>query len=171
MAQTPVLYVEDEPNDAMLLRIGFERAGVGTPLEVVTDGRDAIEYLSGSGRYSDRRRYPLPCLVLLDLNLPVVSGFDALAWMRTVPALKQLPVVVFSSSSDPMDMQRARELGANDYLVKPVDMSQMHELIRGLRDRWLINKPESQSVSCDENKPGQKTRTAGKNTHRNRRSR
>ncbi len=133
----PVLYIEDEENDALLVEFGFRRAGLAAPLKVLPDGRDAIEYLSGAGEYADRQRHPLPCLVLLDLNLPVVSGLEVLEWIRADAALKELPVVVFSSSDQPQDHQRAQALKANDYIVKPVDLGALEAIIRGLNDRWL----------------------------------
>ncbi len=132
-----VLYVEDEENDAFLVRFGFQRAGLENPLKVVTDGKDAIEYLSGSGRYSDRQQFPVPALVLLDLNLPVINGLEVLEWIRNQDGLRALPVVVFSSSDQAHDRQRAEELRANDYIVKPVNLGRMEEIIRSLSDRWL----------------------------------
>ncbi len=137
MTHTAVLYEEDEEDDAFLMQMGFERAGVKVPLKVVPDGRQAVEYLSGTGIYADRQQYPLPCLVLLDLNLPVMNGFEVLKWVRQHSAFRDLPVVIFSSSSHPRDRQRAQELGANDYLVKPVNMGELTELIHGLQQKWL----------------------------------
>ena len=140
MSLLPVLYVEDEPNDAFLVGLSFKRANVAAPLTVVSDGREAIEYLSGVGPYADRHDHPLPCLVLLDLNLPVVSGFDTLKWIRSQPPFKEIPIVVFSSSAHPNDAKRARELGANDYLCKPVDMAHMQAIVLALRQRWLAHQ-------------------------------
>lgn len=150
MLQLPVLYVEDEPNDALLLELGFKRAGLGNPLLVLPDGRQATQYLAGAGAYADRQRHPLPCLVLLDLNLPVMSGFETLEWIRRQPELKKLPVVIFSSSTHPSDMEKAQTLGADDYLCKPVDMVHMTSLLHRLAERWLTppSTPSAPSPSA-----------------------
>lgn len=132
-----LLYVEDEENDAYLLQLWFRRMGTRQSLRIVEDGPKAISYLSTAGAAGEGGFDPLPCLVLLDLNLPGISGFDVLTWIRTQPRLKDLPVVIFSSSSKPEDQERARELGANDYVVKPVDMSRMTQTLQGLYDRWM----------------------------------
>jgi two-component system response regulator len=114
-----VLYVEDEENDAYFMQLAFRRAGKGESLRVVVDGQAAIDYLSGCGPFGNRLKYPLPTAVLLDLNLPTVSGFQVLTWIRQQPAFQQLPVVIFSSSARVEDRLKAKELGASDYLEKP----------------------------------------------------
>ena len=134
---TTVLYVEDEPDDAFFMRFAFERAGVAAQFEVVEDGLTAISYLTGNKPYENRERYPLPALLLLDLNLPVFSGFEVLEWLRQQEHLRALPVVIFSSSGRPEDQSRARELGANDYLIKPNSGLHFAELARKLHATWL----------------------------------
>lgn len=114
-----VLYVEDEEDDVFFLREAFRRARLGADLRAVGDGRDAIRYLSGEPPYDDRAQQPLPDLVLLDLNLPLLSGFEVLSWVREHPALSRLPVLVFSSSSFDDDLRKAYALRADGYLVKP----------------------------------------------------
>jgi CheY-like chemotaxis protein len=141
MRPTPVLYVEDEDNDAFFMRLGFESTSITTPLEVVTDGQQALQYLAGEGPYADREKYPFPCLVLLDLNLPMVSGFEVLSWIRRQPAMDGLPVIIFSSSSQPQDQQRVRDLGADAYLVKPVNMGRLDEMLGKLKTNWLDQIP------------------------------
>jgi CheY-like chemotaxis protein len=133
----PVLYVEDEEDDAFLMKLALERNRITLPLKVVTDGRQAIDYVAGNGRFADREENPLPCLMLLDLNLPVVSGLEVLKWVREESNCNELPIIIFSSSSHPDDMRRARDLGADDYLVKPVDLGRMDEMLRDLYERWL----------------------------------
>jgi len=128
-----VLYVEDEENDIFFVRLAFRRAGLTASLHVATDGREAVDFLSAS----DRERFPLPSLVLLDLNLPVMSGWDVLRWIRAQPPLKDLPVVVLSSSIQPADRKQAQELHADDYIVKPANMSEMDEVMRRLKGSWL----------------------------------
>lgn len=133
-----ILYVEDEPNDVLFMRLGFQALNEGPRLRDVQDGRTAMAYLLGEGVYADRAIHPLPQLVLLDLNLPSISGFDLLRWMRQEPSLKELPVVIFSSSGRPEDRSQAKELGADDYLLKPVSGAQFRDVARGLLERCRI---------------------------------
>lgn len=114
-----VLYVEDEEDDVFFLREAFRRARVGADLRASGDGREAIRYLSGEAPFDDRAQHPVPDLVLLDLNLPLLSGFEVLSWLRQNPMLSKLPVIVFSSSSFEDDLRKAYALGADGYLVKP----------------------------------------------------
>lgn len=134
-----VLYVEDEECDRMFMEAAFQKAGMGEAFRVVVDGREAMSYLAGDGVYADRGRHPLPAVVLLDLNLPLVSGFDVLKWMRARPELVRLPVVIFSSSSRDEDKVKARELGANEYVEKPQTMGRFGEVVERLREKWLEN--------------------------------
>jgi CheY-like chemotaxis protein len=114
-----VLYVEDEESDAIFMRMAFAAKGIESALRVLGDGRAAIQYLSGAENYADRKQYPLPAVVLLDLNLPQMPGFEVLKWMRNHPDFAQTPVVVFSSSSREDDRVKALALGANDFVAKP----------------------------------------------------
>ncbi len=132
-----VLYVEDEENDAFLMQLAFEKAGLHAVLRVVENGQDAIDYLAGTGNYAERSRFPVPKLVLLDLNLPVLSGFEVLSWMRRQAGYETTPVVVFSSSSREEDKTRARELGANHYVEKPNSVRLFGTLVQSLKDNWL----------------------------------
>jgi len=137
MRQPTVLYVEDEEFDAMFMHRAFERTGLDGSLNVVADGQQAIDYLAGKGVYADRREHPLPAVILLDLKLPLVSGFEVLAWLREQPGLKNLPVVVFSSSDQPEDKAMASELGANDFVQKPSSALEFPKVVERLRQRWL----------------------------------
>jgi CheY-like chemotaxis protein len=132
-----VLYVEDEESDALILKRAFKMANVLNPLTVVRDGQEAVDYLSGSGPYGNRSEHPMPGLVLLDLKMPRMSGFDVLAWIATRPDLRSIPVVVLSSSSSEADMRKAREMGALEYLVKPNGLDQYAKVIQSLHSRWL----------------------------------
>jgi PAS domain S-box-containing protein len=133
-----VLYVEDEENDAMFMKRAFAGRGMESALRVVGDGRAAIEYLSGAGKYAERREYPLPSVVLLDLNLPQVPGFEVLKWMRNHPDFARTPVVVFSSSTREDDRVKALELGANEFVGKPNSATRFVEVVDKLRERWIM---------------------------------
>ena len=137
-----ILLVEDNPHDVLLLQLAFQRASLATRLEVVGDGEAAIAYLSGQAPYGDRHRYPLPILVLLDLKMPRRSGFDVLAWLQQQPGLQRLPVVVFTASDDVTDINRAYDLGANAYVVKPVAFAALVDLVQVLDAFWMqLNRP------------------------------
>jgi CheY-like chemotaxis protein len=137
MSRALILYVEDEPDDVLFMRNAFERAGLADSLRAVGDGRDAIEYLAGNGAYADRGQHPLPALILLDLNLPVVSGFEVLKWLRGSAEFKRVPVVVFSSSTWDDDKVKARELGANEFMEKPQSAAGFVKVAEGLKEKWL----------------------------------
>jgi CheY-like chemotaxis protein len=138
MPPPPVLYAEDEENDVFLLERAFVRAGVEHRLQVVKDGADAQRYLAGADEFGDRGRFPLPCLALLDLNLPRKSGLEVLHWIRASPTLRALPVILLTSSHQTRDIQAAYTLGANGYLVKPASADKLVDLVRALRDTCLV---------------------------------
>ena len=130
-----LLWVEDSPDDILLGERALVKAGFEKP-EIVRDGEQAIAYLGGTGEFADRSRFPVPSLVLLDLKLPRKSGFEVLGWMRGVEGLKRIPVVILTSSQERHDIDRAYDLGANAYLVKPVENRVFLELAKGLRLFW-----------------------------------
>lgn len=132
-----VLYVEDEPDDVLFMHVAFRRARVPVPLHCVSDGQQAVNYLRGDPPYDDRVRHPLPSVVLLDLNLPLLSGFEVLHWIRHESPCRDIPVVVFSSSGRSEDRHRAEELSASDYWLKPASGTQFEAAARELHERWL----------------------------------
>lgn len=136
-AYTTVLLVEDNPDDVLLIQRAFRKARLPYPLHQVGNGEEAINYLDGKGIYANRQQHPLPGLLLLDLKLPRTSGMEVLAWLKAQPGLAQLPVVVFTSSREDTDIQRAYELGANSYLVKPVSFDALLEMVQTLGLYWL----------------------------------
>lgn len=140
MKTTPpaVLLVEDNPDDAFLIRRAFKKAGLANPLQVVGDGEQAVAYLGGEGEYADRTRYPLPALLLLDLKLPRQDGLEVLAWLRQQPMLKRIVVVILTSSKEFTDIDKAYEMGANSYLVKPVGFDSLVDMVRTLNQYWLV---------------------------------
>lgn len=139
MNELPVLYAEDDQNDIFFMQRAFEDAGIPNPLVAVTDGKAAVEYLSGSGKYTDREKHPLPCLIILDLKMPRMSGLDVLKWIRTQPALIDRPVIILTSSSGNTDIQSAYSQGANSYLVKPGKPGELFAIVRSLKDYWLLH--------------------------------
>ncbi len=142
-----ILLVEDNEDDVLFLRRALKMAGVPHPLQVVEDGRKAIDYLEGTGDYANRAEFPLPCLVLLDLKLPRIMGLDVLKWIREQPGLEPLPIIVLTSSQEPSDIQRAYRLGANSYLVKPSSTDKLVDLVKSFSDYWLRhNTPPSWEV-------------------------
>jgi len=135
-ANFPILLVEDDPNDVWLVKHAFQSANISNPLRIVNDGQEAIDYLKGLGAYSDRGAFPLPKLVLLDLKMPRLNGFDVIGWMRRHYPWKLTPIIILSSSALPQDVNRAYELGANAYMVKPADYRALERLFRTIADFW-----------------------------------
>src|SRR4051812_18617576 len=106
-----ILVVEDREDDALLMRRAFEQGAISNPLQIARDGAEAIAYLGGSNKYSDRTQYPLPILILLDLKMPGIDGFQVLSWIRSQPGhLRATPVVALTSSGEPSDIDRAYDL-------------------------------------------------------------
>jgi len=139
-----ILLAEDDANDVMLIQRAFQKAGLRNVLKIVRDGDAAIKYLRGDGPYADRDQYPLPFLLLLDLKMPGTDGFEVLEWLRDEAQLKRLLVVVLTSSNLQADVDRAYELGANSYLVKPVSFDEMVHLIQRFEIYWSeINRTPS----------------------------
>ena len=132
-----VLLVEDDPDDVLLTQRAFRKLGTRAPVHVVGDGDGALAYLAGEGEYADREAHPLPDLLLLDLKLPRRSGFEVLEWLRGQPGLRRLPVVVLTGSREAPDVDRALDLGANSYLLKPVGFDALLEIVRMLDLYWL----------------------------------
>lgn len=132
-----ILLVEDNEDDVFLMQRALKGAGIINKLYVAEDGRQAVDYLSGNGEYSDRAVHPLPSVVFLDLKLPMMRGHDVLAWIRQQPQLKDLVVVVLTSSSEPTDLKEAYRLGANSYVVKPPTADQLLDLAKAFKWYWL----------------------------------
>src|SRR6266446_4922698 len=114
-----VLYAEDSEDDVLLVRFAFEQAQIVNPLQIVQDGRQAMDYLAGEGRFGDRKEFPLPGLLLLDLKLPRNTGLEELESIRLTPSLKNLPVIILSASNQVRDIADPYALRANAFRVKP----------------------------------------------------
>lgn len=136
-SDNPVLLVEDKPSDVLLFQRAYDKAQISHPLQIVTNGQAAIDYLSGHPPYDNRATHPLPIVVLLDWKLPRRSGDEVLAWIRQQPALKRLPVVILTSSDQQVDVDRAYDLSSNSYLVKPATIAALTDLVRLVDQYWL----------------------------------
>jgi CheY-like chemotaxis protein len=136
----PILLVEDRADDVFFMERALQKTHLKHPLRVVTDGQKAIEYLSGEDDYSDRTAFPFPGLVIVDLKMPGISGFEVVEWMRKNPATRLTPIIVLSSSSLPADINRTYELGANAYMVKPPDHRALERLLQTIGEFWLATE-------------------------------
>lgn len=139
-----VLLVEDDPNEVFLMQRAFQKANLNTPLFVVRDGQEAIDYLNRQGKFADITQFPEPGLMLLDLKMPRKNGFEVLEWVRQQPGLKRLIVVVLTSSDQIADIDRAYDLGTNSYAVKPGDFETMINLVETFDSYWgrLNHRPD-----------------------------
>jgi CheY-like chemotaxis protein len=139
-----ILVVDDNEDDVLLIERAFNKAGMRERVRVVRDGEQAINYLRGRGIYANREKFPLPFLVLLDLKMPGTDGFEVLQWARGEADLKRLLFVVLTSSNLQTDVDHAYELGANSYLVKPVEFDEMVHLVQRFQAYWSeINRTPS----------------------------
>lgn len=138
-----VLVAEDDPQDAFLLKRAFTRQGIDASVDFVCDGQEAIDYLEGEGSFAGQKK-KLPSLLLLDLKMPRLNGFDVLQWLRGHAGLHRMPVVVLSSSALKRDVNRAYELGANSFIVKPGELTELQGLMECFEKYWFdrIEFPE-----------------------------
>ncbi len=132
-----ILIAEDDEEQVALIRRAFKKANLINPLHVVPNGDEVLSYLKGEGQYARGAEYPLPALLLLDLKMPRKNGFEVLQWVRQQPGLSNLRVIVLTNSEDLRDVNRAYQLGANSFLVKPVDFERFVAVIQALQGYWL----------------------------------
>ncbi len=132
-----ILLVEDDPNDVFLLKRALKGTQIGNPLQIVTNGQEALDYLSGAAKYADRVQYPIPSLIFLDLKLPYKNGFEVLQWIRNEPTLDSSVVVILTSSSEERDIEKAYKLGARSFLIKPPIPQMLLDLMQSLKDYWM----------------------------------
>ena len=132
-----ILLVEDNEDDVFFMRRAFKNAEVPCAIQVVEDGQKAIDYLAGTGDFSDRARFELPFLLLLDLKLPFRNGLEVLQWIRQQPGFTSLIVVMFTSSRENSDIEKAYKLGANSFLVKPASVDQLLNTVRSIKTYWI----------------------------------
>lgn len=132
-----ILLIDDNPMDVELALDAFREAHLANQVEVAHDGESGLDYLLGEGRYTDRTRFPMPDLVLLDLKMPRIDGFEVLRRIKALPKLKRIPVIILTSSREEGDLALSYDIGANSYLVKPVSFSGFVEVVRQVGDYWL----------------------------------
>lgn len=137
MVTKTVLLVEDNQDDIFVMKMACQRTGIPHVLRVVTDGTMAIDYLSGKGEYADRTAHPLPDVVFLDIKMPKCDGHEVLKWIRSQPALKKLPVVMLTVSTQMSDVERAYELGVTSYLQKVSCLAEFGQGVRIILKYWL----------------------------------
>lgn len=125
-----ILLAEDNDDDVLIMQSTFRKAAVPNPLQIVGDGDQAISYLKGEAPYSNRQEYPLPVVILLDLNMPRKNGFEVLTWIREESNLRRTTVHILTASSRAVDVQRAFDLGANSYIIKPSKVDALVELVK-----------------------------------------
>lgn len=146
-----LLLVEDNPDDIELTRRAFSRGDITPELVIVRDGEEALHYLFASGPYSERDPNILPAAVLLDLNLPKLTGLEVLRRIRASEMTRRLPVIILTTSREERDIAGSYDLGANSYIQKPVDFAQFVEAARQLSSYWLVlnERFPSAGVSSD----------------------
>ena len=132
-----VLLADDDPGDCLLTRKALDEAQVSRPLHIVHDGAELMDYLKRRGKYVDPADAPRPALILLDLNMPNVSGTEFLERLASEPQLRSIPVVVLTTSDEERDIQSSYELGANAYMVKPSAFRDMVKMAELLKAHWL----------------------------------
>ena len=129
-----VLHVEDEWDDQFMLQRTLKKDNISIDLRTANHGDEAVEYLSGKGKFADRSAYPLPALILMDIKMPRRSGLEVLQWLRNDSSCKRIPVIMVSSSPLQADMDRAYQLGVNAYLIKPLAYLQVAEMFKNNPD-------------------------------------
>lgn len=132
-----LLYAEDDPDFSALFKCALDKGGFKELIAHVTDGEQAIAYLRGDGKYSDRTQFPLPAVALLDLKMPRKTGFEVLEWIRKESPFPYLPVIVLTVSEELRDIQRAYQLGANSFLIKPPSVADLKNMLDMLDTYWF----------------------------------
>ncbi len=132
-----ILIVDDDANDRSLMEAAFEQVGATGPVYCVSGGAEAVEYLKGVGQYADRNRFPFPNLLMLDLKMAKMNGFEFLHHIRSYPNLILIPTIVFTSSENMDDLRKAYLLGANSYLVKSNTFEGLCDQLKFIYGYWM----------------------------------
>ena len=133
-----ILVLEDDENDAILLKRALKRLSVPNPIHIVTDGEEGIEYLTGRGKYADRSAFPFPGFIITDLKMPKKSGMEVLKWLSEHEQYRVIPTLVLTSSKEETDVAKAYGFGANSYMVKPADFQDLEKMMRLIHDYWTV---------------------------------
>lgn len=142
-----ILVVEDNAEEVILLRRAFQRTGMDIAVHFVSNGEEAIDYLSGADSYRDRAHFPEPDLVIMDLKMPRKGGFEVLEWFRNLQEGALIPVIVLTASSRESDIQRAYSLGASSYFIKPTSFDEFRGMIKAVYDYWsLAQRPKPMAL-------------------------
>ena len=139
-AHATILLADDDEDDVFLLDRAFKEARVPNPRNRVADGEQVLAYLDGAGKYSDRRIFPYPLFLLLDLQMPTMDGFEVLKWIRQHPHHKRLPVIALTGLESQPVLLRAYDLGANSLHKKPSNFQELIHLVEGLQAYWQVTK-------------------------------
>jgi CheY-like chemotaxis protein len=146
-----ILLAEDDENEFLLMKMAFGKVGVENIFRRVKDGEEVIRYLEATDPFSDRQQYPFPCLLLLDLKMPMMGGFEVLEWIRGQPRYQQLIVTILSASTNGDDVAHAYNSNANSYLVKPDTFSALVEMVSKIKSYWLDLNTNSQFTEAETN--------------------
>ncbi|MEW6658940.1 MAG: response regulator [Thermodesulfobacteriota bacterium] len=133
-----ILLVEDNRLDIELTLDAFKEARLGNSVHVAKNGEEALDYLFGRKQFGDREQYPLPDIILLDLKMPGLDGFEVLRRVKAEPEVKRIPVIILTSSREEGDLALSYDCGANSYLTKPVSFEGFLKVVRQVQDYWLI---------------------------------
>jgi CheY-like chemotaxis protein len=140
-----ILLVEDDENDAMLVRLAFQKNHILNPVQWAKDGLEAIAYLNGEGIYADRQLYPFPEVLILDLKMPRMNGLELLTWIRDHPDYRVIPTIIMTSSRLDLDIEKAYSLGANTYMIKPSSLDELTKMVKAAHEYWSLSvKPKTQ---------------------------
>lgn len=134
-----ILVVEDDENDAMFLERAFAKAGITNPIRRVENGEEAVAYLKGEGRFSDREKHAFPRVIVTDLKMPQMDGLQLLRWLQENPKYRVVPTIVFTSSTSQSDVNDAFDRGAGAYIVKPVDVRELERIAKTIADYWKLS--------------------------------
>jgi CheY-like chemotaxis protein len=143
-----ILIIEDDPNDVVLLKRALSRENINNPVQVVHDGKEALHYLQGEGKYHDRTEFPFPSVIFTDLKMPRMSGFDVLDWLKKHPECSVIPLIILSASKMEADVRKAYQMGANAYLVKPGSIGELQEMVKTAYNFWALCEKPPMSGKC-----------------------
>ncbi|WP_211093230.1 MULTISPECIES: response regulator [Flammeovirga] len=132
-----ILYADDDPEDRMLTQEAFEESKLASQLFFVEDGEELMEYLNHEGKYSDTKEYPLPDLILLDLNMPKKDGRECIKEIKEIEEVKNIPIVVLTTSNNEEDVLKTYNLGVSSFITKPVTFDSMVDIVKSLNQYWF----------------------------------